>query len=51
MATPLKGGRSAPTEGQPAPAQQPEPKLLDNAPTSSLSKALAQSKAQVDASK
>ena len=48
--TPLKGGRSAPSEAQPAPATT-APRILDNPPTSSLSKALAQSKRQVDASK
>jgi hypothetical protein len=50
MATPLKGGKPAPTEAQPAQPNQP-PKLLDNPPTNSLEQALAQSKRQVDAGK
>jgi len=50
VATPLKGGKSAPSEGQPAPPNQ-SPRLLDNAPTSSLAQALAQAKRQVDAGK
>jgi hypothetical protein len=51
MATPLKGGRPT-NEGQPQANPQPlPPKLLDNPLTSSLSKALAQSKRQVDQAK
>jgi hypothetical protein len=50
MATPLKGGKSAPTEAQPAKPIQP-PRILDNPRTNTLAQALKNSQTQVDTAK
>ena len=47
MATPLIGGKPAPTEAQP----QPPLRIIENPPATSLAQALANSKKAVDAAK
>jgi hypothetical protein len=50
MTSLLKGGKPAPSEGQPSPPNQP-PRVIPNEPASTVAGALANGKRQVEAAK